>query len=186
MNKAATKKTDNSYIEAKIRLRMDNLPDSDLKVLDCYAGSGLIWNRIKQELPERDIKILSIDQKRQGGIHLQGDNRKFLESLDLTQFDVIDLDAYGVPYRQLKTIFSKQTRDVVVIFVTFIQSQWGRLPMRMLRDIGYSAAMIRRCPSLFDRHGWEKFKLWLAMNGIEQIKHYSRSQKHYLCFIIKK
>jgi hypothetical protein len=185
LNRPATK-TDNSFLETKIRLRIDNLPDDDVHVLDCFSGSGRIWKRIKAELPDRDIQVLSIEKKRQGGIYLQGDNVKFLSSIDLGQFNVIDLDAWGVPYRQLKTIFARQTRPGVVVFVTFCQSIFGRLPFGLLRDIGYSAAMIRKCPTLFNRNGFSKFRLWLAMQGIEQIKSYNRGQKHYLCFQIKK
>lgn len=180
-------KTDNSFFETKVKLRIDNLPaDGDIVVLDCFSGSGKIWNRIKQELQNRNISVLGIDQKNQSGIYLRGDNRKFLESLDLSRFDVIDCDSYGVPYKQLKTLFRKQTRSDVIIFVTFIQSIFGRLPCRMLSDIGYSPAMIRKCPSLFNRHGFAKFKLWLSLRGVEQIKHYSTGQKHYLCFETKK
>jgi len=185
MNKGQTK-TDNSFLGTKVKLRIDNLPDSDIAALDCFSGTGKIWDKIKKELPNRNIQVLRIDKKNQTGIFLRGDNRKFLESIDLNRFDVIDCDSYGVPYEQLKAIFKKQTRPGTVIFVTFIQSIFGRLPVRMLRDIGYSAAMIRKCPSLFNRHGFDKFKLWLALQGVEQIKHYSTSNKHYLCFTTKK
>ncbi len=187
MSKPATKKTDNSFLETKIRLRLDNLPSGDaITVLDCYAGTGRIWQKIKAELPERNIQVLSIEQKKQGGVYLRGDNVKYLSSIDLAKFNVIDCDSYGVPYRQLKTIFAKAMHPATIVFVTFIQSIFGRLPVGLLRDIGYSQTMIRKCPSLFNRQGFEKFKLWLAMQGVEQIRHYSAGQKHYLSFEIKK
>lgn len=184
MNKAAIK-TDNSFLTTKVKLRIDNLPPGDLRVLDCYAGTGRIWNRIKKELPDRNIQILGIDLKKQGGIHLQGDNRKFIKSLDLTQFDIIDCDSYGVPFSLLKIIFSKPTRPGTVVFVTFIQSIFGRLPIGMLRDLGYTSKMIHKAPTLFNRSGFSKLKLWLANQGIGQIRHFSTTNKHYLAFNLK-
>lgn len=178
-------KTDNSFLETKVRLRLENLPDGEISVLDCYRGSGIIWKTIRQRQPERNIIVMGIDRKSQAGIYLRGDNLKFLKSMDVRKFDVVDLDAYGIPYEQLKTLFSKQTRPGVVVFMTFIQSIFGRLPCRMLRDLGYSYSMVRKCPTLFNRNGFEKLKLWLAMNGVRQIKHFSTNRKHYLCFKIK-
>ena len=179
-------KTDNSYLGIKVKLRMDNLPAGDVRVLDCYHGEGRIWRTIKKRLPERSIEVLGIDTRSIGGSHLQGDNMKFLPSMDLRQFNVIDLDAYGVPYKQLQTIFSKRTQKNTTIFVTFSQSMFGKLPDRMLIGLGYNRAMINKCQSLFCKNGFKKLKQYLANNGIEQIRGYSNSRKNYLCFLLKK
>jgi len=178
-------RTDNTFLETKIRLRLDNLPAGDCRVLDCYAGTGLIWRTIKKR-SKKKINVLGIEIENRDGIYLQGDNRKFLSSMDLSAFNVIDLDAYGVPYDQLRIIFSKKPRPEAVIFVTFIQIMYGGLPHGMLRDIGYKTSMINKCPALFYKNGFEKFKQYLAFNGIGQIRHYSHQKKHYLCFKIKK
>ena len=177
--------TDNSFLETKIKLRIDNLPAGDCNVLDCYTGTGLIWKTIR-ERTKRRINVLGMDLKKLNGIYLQGDNLKFLASMDINKFNIIDLDAYGVPYRQLEIIFSKRTQKRTVIFVTFIQSMFGKLPDKMLIDLGYSISMINKCPSLFCKNGFEKFKQFLANNGIEQIRSYSYHKKHYLCFLLKK
>jgi len=177
--------TDSSYLETKIKLRLENLPAGTCDVLDCYAGTGQIWNIIKQRTKKK-INVLGIELKETQGIYLHGDNRKFLSSIDLTRFNVIDLDAYGVPYHQLKIIFARNLQPGTTIFVTFIQILYGGLPHGMLSDIGYSLSMIKKCPALFYKNGFEKFKRFLAINGIGQIKHYSYQKKHYLCFTIKK
>jgi hypothetical protein len=127
-----------------------------------------------------------MDRKKLAGIYLQGDNLKFLASMDISKFNVIDLDAYGVPYLQLKIIFSRKLQKETVVFVTFIQSVFGRLPNDMLEELGYSPTMIRKCPAIFFKNGFEKFKQFLACHGIEQIRYYSHDQKNYLCFSIKK
>lgn len=179
--------TDNSFLVTKVKLRLDNLPAGDCvcNVLDCYAGTGLIWRTIK-ERTKRRINVLGMDLKKLQGIYLHGDNLKFLASMDISKFNIIDLDAYGVPYDQLKIIFSRKLQAETIIFVTFIQSIYGGLPRGMLEALGYSPLMIKKCPSIFYRNGFEKFKQYLAISGIGQIKHYSHEKKHYLCFTIKK
>ena len=177
--------TDNSFLETKVKLRIDNLPAGECNVLDCYAGTGLIWRTIKEKT-KRQINVLGMDLKEYQGIYLQGDNLKFLASMDISRFNIIDLDAYGVPYEQLKIIFSRKIQTETNVFVTFIQSVFGRLPYGMLQELGYSKSMIQKCPAIFFRNGFEKFKQYLAIRGIGQIKHYSHGEKHYLCFSIKK
>ena len=177
--------TDNSHFEVKVKLRQDNLPAGTCRVLDCYGGMGRIWTTIKKRNPKRKIEVLRIDKKKdRGGCYLVGDNRKFLAALDPGQFDVIDLDAYGIPYKPIVWLFERSHGHPQTIFATFIQSLFGALPAGFLGDLGYSRAMVKKCPSLFYRDGFEKLKQFLAVNGVERIKHYSdhSNRKHYLCF----
>ena len=181
--------TDNSYFDVKVKLRVDNLPRGKCQVLDCFAGDGNIWEEIKHKNPQRHIEVLRIDAKKsKAGVYLKGDNRKFLPTLDLNQFNVIDLDAYGVPYHQLKLLFSTQLTKPIVVFVTFIQSMYGQLPTIFLGELGFSKTMVKKCPSLFNQNGFEKLKQYLALNGIRKIKHYNdhTNRKHYLCFTLGK
>ena len=119
--------TDNSFLETKVKLRIDNLPAGECNVLDCYAGTGLIWRTIKEKT-QRQINVLGMDLKKLQGIYLQGDNLKFLATMDISRFNVIDLDAYRVPYHQLKIIFSRKLHAETIDFVTFIQSVYCCLP----------------------------------------------------------
>jgi len=179
--------TDNSHFEVKIKLRVDNLPKGPCRVLDCFAGNSRIWNAIKKRHPEKHIDVLQIERKKdRHGVYLVGDNSKFLPSLSLDQFNVIDLDSYGVPYKQLSWLFTAVHGNPKTIFVTFIQSVYGKLPTGLLADLSYSASMVAKCPTLFNSKGFEKLKLYLALNGVEQIRHYRdyTGRKHYLCFIL--
>ncbi len=179
--------TDNSHFEVKVRLRTDNLPKGPCRVLDLYGGTGRIWETIKERNPKRNIRVLRIDKKPdRGGVYLLGDNSKFLQALDPGQFNVIDLDAYGVPYKLLKWLFERSHGRPTTIFTTFIQSLYGCLPAGFLADLGYNRAMVQKCPSLFYRNGFAKLKRYLAANGVTKIKHYSdaSNRKHYLCFIL--
>lgn len=176
-------KTDNSFFEVKVNLRLDNLPDKkSINVLDCFSGTGSIWEEIKRR-SKKNIKVLSIDKERKKAVMLHGDNVKYIKSLDLSKFDVIDLDAYGVPYRQLNEIFKKKAREKVV-FITFIQSFYGGLPYGMLEKIGIPRSFVRKIPSIFFRNGWEKFKNYLANSDVTMIKYINTGNKHYACFKI--
>lgn len=178
--------TDNSFLVDKVKLRINHLPDKNsLKVLDCYGGDGRIWRKIIKET-RKEIEILHIDQKdkRHKGLYLRGDNLKFLKTMDLTKFNIIDLDAYGQPIRQLESIFDFHKKRFLdcMVFVTFIQSGIGGLNRRMLTDIGYSKKMIEKIPTLFARDGIGKFKNWLALKGVKNIAIRSFDRKHYLAF----
>ena len=176
--------TDNSYLADKIALRLSMLPKAKaINVMDAFHGAGTIWKNIeKRYLGEIKITKLDRDQKDDCFV-LLGDNRKFLASLDLNKYQVIDLDAYGVPYDQLKIIFSRGYSGIV--FVTFIQSVVGRLPNEFLFDLGYSPAMVKKCPTLFCKHGYQKFLRWLGLHGIDRVTVRRHSRKVYLGFEIK-
>lgn len=99
---------------------------------------------------------------------------------------MIDLDAYGVPYEQLKVVFER-AKDVRV-FVTFTQTWQGGLPHQMMMELGYSEAMLKKSRTIFQREALEKFKLWLAKQGVERIKirkgGLKRNVYAYICFDI--
>ena len=181
MNNPQTKQTDNSHLQEKVKLRIDNLPDLDtIKVLDLFSGEGLIWDTIIKQT-QKDIKVLRIDQKKdKKGLYLIGDNLKY--RLNYNHFDVIDIDAYGVPHRQLERIF-QMVNTSTVLYITYIQTLYGRLPKKMLEEIGYTEKMIKKIPTLFYSHAQEKLFQWLAQKGIKSVKYYCNENKRktYLC-----
>jgi hypothetical protein len=182
-------KVDNSRLDWKVAMRCAMLPASDpVKVLDCFGGDGHIWSNVLRLHPERDIRVLRIEQKAgKRGTYLRGDNVKFLTSpeLDINRFDVIDLDAYGVPYEQLRAIFERGFRGVVHVTATLIAQ--GKPPYAMLEELGYPRSMIEKCPSLFGggRKALERICEYLALNGVRSIRiatAHEGSQKHYMSF----
>lgn len=173
--------TDNSFFADKVYLRLKHLPDKkEINVLECYAGTSKIWNEIKNR-SDKIINILKIEKEsNKPGIYLKGDNIKFLKNINLSQFDIIDLDAYGVPFIQLEEILKQKPK--AIIFVTFIQSQYGSLPIKMLQTYGYSKQMIDKIPTLFYKKGIDILKNYLAQNDIKKIFIRQNFNKHYLCF----
>ena len=178
-----TIKTDNSYLADKVGLRVNHLPKKKtITVLDCFAGSGRIWRAV-QRRTKKDIRVLAMGKKAIG-FQLPGDNLAWLKGMDLIKFDVIDLDAYGVPYEQLKIILDRGYKGTV--FVTGIQvfgfTGGGEMPRGLLREIGFTEPIYKKAPSVCNRRGWEYFCEWLAMKGVSQIHHRGHSRKHYFAF----
>jgi len=177
--------TDNSFFADKVALRAGHLPTKTdrISVLDCFGGGGLVWSAVSSSTG-RNINRISIEIKDDHGVgfHLPGNNMSFLPSMNIDKFDVIDLDAYGVPYDQLSVIFKRNYRGIV--FVTFIQSVVGSLPRLMLVENGFTKEMIKNIPTLFFRNGWEYFKNFLALHGVGEVWHRHHHRKHYLGFML--
>lgn len=180
---AETKKTDNHYTGDKVALRVIHSPWKEgetLRVLDAFGGKGIVWKAVERKTGLK-ISRAAIDQRSDiSTFHLHGENTKVMAGLDLNTFDVIDLDAYGVPVAQLQQIFSARFKGVV--FVTAIQTLQGGLPKRMLMDIGFPESVTKKCPTLPARHGWVLLKEWLALNGVKKVHHRSLNRKHYFTF----
>ena len=108
-----------------------------------------------------------------------------LFQVDCNRFDLIDLDAYGVPFEQLERIF-REARGEIGVHVTFIQSVFGMLPAGFLARLGYPPPMVRKCPALFTRNGQRKMLNYLALNGVREAKIYAteNQRKNYIFFRI--
>jgi len=178
--------TDNTYFYDKVAMRINHLPvKKNITVLDAYCGENKIWKTIEKQT-NKNIKIVPIDIKNKKGIYLKGDNIKYMMAMDLSRFDIIDLDAYGVPYHQLKLIFKTRATQKIkcTVFVTFNQTVFGQLPKNFLKDLGYTSKMVKKCPSLFNVNGLDKMIQYLALNGIKKIYLRSKNRINYFCFKI--
>lgn len=118
--------------------------------MTCSAGgTGALWREVERRTGRR-FEIVGIDTRDMGPQTLKGDNRKFLQSLDLSRFDVVDLDAYGFPSHQLATVTRRGFRGL--IFYTAIATAQGRIPNDVLAAYGITADMARTAPTLCSRH----------------------------------
>ena len=176
-------KTDNHYLADKVALRVSmikGLPDP-IRVLDCYGGHGVVWRAV-QRLTGRVINRTAIDMRTDlHAAHLHGDNLKVMAGLDLSQYDVIDLDAYGVPTEQLDMVLRSTFRGVV--FVTMIQTVVGEMPQRMCKEIGLPAKIFTECKTIAFRRGWEYFCAWMHKRGVDRIHLRARNRKRYFGFV---
>jgi len=182
----ATKKTDNHYLADKVALRIkhscwpaDNKP---LRVLDCFGGKGVVWAAVGKTAG-KDIERTAIDERIDlVQFHIHGDNARVICELNLTEYDVIDLDAYGIPAEQIDLVIKSGFRGVV--FVTAIQTMHGGLPHKLMDDLCFPAAIKELAPSLVARRGWDYLKEWLCSKGVKAIVHRSKGRKHYFCFTL--
>lgn len=173
-------KTDNSFFEEKVLLRMEAIRDVKTPViLECFAGKATLWREVEKRTG-RTFDIVRIEkQKRKCPLpHLQGDNLKFLVGMDISRFNVIDLDAYGIPAELIEVIHAKGYRGTLVI--TAIQSVMGRLPDIVLKAVGYSENMIKKAPILLSSSGLEKFLKYLYIKGIRKVSGYFLDRKFYI------
>jgi hypothetical protein len=182
-----SKKTNNDALltDAKISLRIKSLPkNGSIRVLEAFGGEGVLWAAVKRRCPNRDIKILSIDKNKYKRVQLTGDNLKYLGSLNLQEFNIIDLDAWGSPVRQLEVLFNRGYKGIV--HCTFIQSMYGALPKELLHANGYTDKMLAKISSIFLTNGLRKFYNYLSKRGgVKEVEIISHNRKNYLWFTLK-
>jgi hypothetical protein len=178
-------KTDNDHLSKKLALRMLavdailNRGENTVRVLDCFAGAGVLWRLMKRQYGQR-ISHVGIDKAWQSNARYLGDNRRYLRLLPLDEYNLIDLDAYGVPYEQMAIISRRHFNGTIV--GTFIQCAYGGLPFAMLNELGYPRRMVERVTKLFYRSGWRKWSAYLRLLGYDEVHVYHCANKHYfLC-----
>lgn len=178
------KETDNSYVSEKVHLRqqtIDLFDKNEINILDAFTGDQLLWSKVIDKNPNKKLSFLRIDKKTdKPGSYLQGDNVRFMKSIDLNKFDIIDLDAYGSPFNQLEVCFSKKYKGI--IHCTFIQVGFGNLNKNMLINIGFNSLMIGKCQTLFAKKGIDLFLQYLYENGVKEVTGYFFGRKNYLWF----
>lgn len=165
--------TENSHLSTKVRVRsaaLARIGKQKVNVLDAFAGEGIVWNRMKREHPELDITVLGIEKRKYlNPATIMGDNRKVMRGLDLTQFDLIDLDAFGCPWEQL-TICAEQA-PLVPVVATHIIVTLGPVPKPLLKAAGIPEewADRRKVPhALFNRWRWDWWENYCAQLGYRE------------------
>lgn len=159
---------DSVGFSVKVKQRMDNIPDKDtLKILDAFAGEGLIWNEIKKT---RHCEVTTLEKRKDiNPNNIICNNMYWMLRNDLSKFDVIDLDAYSCPYEQLKIVFNQKFKGVV--FFTFIQTGLGTLKRDLLLDLYGSTDMVNKMRTMFIKNGFDIFCKWLYKKGVDKINY---------------
>lgn len=151
-------KRDNTHTPEKLYLRnrlVQLLGKSHLTVLDAYSGTGLLWQQVVDANPDVEFDITSVEKKRNERTDvIVGDNLKVMPGLDLSSFDLIDLDAYGWPYAQLA--LCAEHAPGVPVTVTCIHSTVGQIPRKVLAAQGIPDDWPTKSPSLFTRLGTQR------------------------------
>jgi hypothetical protein len=183
-------KTNNSRKAEKTNIRKEviwNINKKNIFVLDAFAGKSILWGIIKL-VNNKKITVLGID-KNESDADIYGDNIKVLPCLNLEKFDIIDLDAWGCPYDQIRLIFENKTlaKGTYVIY-TYIITGMGGANRRLLKEIGITDKMTKKAPLLCAKKQNLAFDQFLHKNGIKHVTeievHDGTSKKRYGYFKI--
>lgn len=172
---------DSKGFSYKVSLRLDSIADgTKFSVLDTFHGHGMVWGEVAKNFPGR-LNVTGIDTRSdKTEVFMKGDNEKYLLGMDVNTFDIIDVDAYGSPFKILEILFKQNYTGIV--HATFIQSLMGGLNHDLLIKLGYTVEMIKKCPTLFSKNGFDKFCEYLALNGVDQVNYLDIGRKFYFWF----
>lgn len=177
--------TDNSRKLEKIKLRqlaLSMIDKQEINVLELFAGKGVLWNEIESKSSKTIRRTMIEKEKGKNLFAINADNLKILPRLDLNQFDIIDVDAYGIPFKQLEIIFRKRYKGIVI--VTSISSELGNLPTELLQSYGFTEQMINEARILCSQSYESILFNWLAKKGVKNIEGYFFKKKFYFLFEI--
>ncbi|MCL2168641.1 MAG: hypothetical protein FWB74_01285 [Defluviitaleaceae bacterium] len=176
-------KTDNKSVANKVFLRKKATEHLDkLYVLDLFAGNNVLWSGIDK------ARYYGVELMAGKGKNLNADARQAVASLDLSGFNVIDCDCYGIPYEVCKKILENNSAKsgTVVIFTAITNALSGLTKMCM--DDQNIGQMYKTAPTTFNQNGVEYFYDMLGNLGITKIKYYEANDsyiKHYGYFVIE-
>ena len=175
-------KTDNSKLEEKLIIRrevINKIDKPEIKVIELYAGKSVMWSILRDEYKGRvKIDLLSIEKERgKNPRALQGDNLKFIDGIDLNRFDIVDVDAYGIPSKQLMAIHRQHYKGWII--VTAIQSMFGALPKEVLLANGINREMMKKVSAVFVTKGLDYIKNFMYSLGSRYIRGFFEERKYY-------
>jgi hypothetical protein len=176
-------KNDNDNLTSKINLRLEVLKlVENPNILDCFHGNGILWKLIENKLNKK-LTITGIEKiKDKGDSDFYGDCMKFLPNLDLSVYNIIDLDSYGVKSLEiLDILINKKYKGYIIL--TVIVSGYGSVGKFILTKIGYTPNDLKKANILISRDFENNVKKYLYSLDINEIKGYFYNRKNY--FYIK-
>lgn len=184
MNPHSTK-TDNFRIEDKIFLRKQGTKHlQSLFVLDLFAGENRLWKDFKKQ------RYYGVELVKGKGKNLNANNLKVIPSLDLSKFNVIDVDSYGIPFQQITSLYKNPTlQNGTVIFFTCISNQMSSLSRECLKMFGIQK-MYQKVKVVFNKNAFDYFYGMLYNLGVRKVYKYvvdtGSFRKEYGYFIVDK
>lgn len=112
-------KTDNRSLADKQYLRKRLIREAQLeplRVLDLFSGEGHIWSGLKKQLHVESYTPIDKEHRQDGQIRMKITPRIIL-ALDLSRYNVIDVDTYGDPWT-IWTELLPLIRQKTAIFLT--------------------------------------------------------------------
>ena len=126
------RKTDNRSIADKLIIRQTVIEEADvgsLRVLDLFAGEGNLWGRLREKFHVETYTPVDMAARQAGQIRFKITPR-LIAALDLSRFNVIDIDTYGDPFALWhEVLFRIKTRTVVFLTRGRVTYGAGRMPI---------------------------------------------------------
>lgn len=172
--KAHSIKTDNANVSHKVQLRKEATENLEtIRVLDLFAGNNVLWSYFDCE------KYYGVEVVKCKGKNLNADNIRVIESLDLSRFNVIDCDSYGIPLKQIEEIYKNPTlQDGTIIIYTAIGNSLSALSKVVLKSFGISS-MYKKCKVLFNSKAHDFFYGYLYELGVRKVREYQEESPHF-------
>ena len=113
---------DHRTLRAKIAVRvwlLKRLQMTDVQVLDACSGAGYIWTEMEQYVNVRRWVRSDIKPRTDGapGTVLKMSADQAVSSMDLNDFNVIDIDPYGEPWEAYRVILQR-FQHLTAVFLT--------------------------------------------------------------------
>jgi len=174
-------KTDNANVADKVFLRQRATEHLDeLRVLDLYAGENMLWGNFDC------ARYYGVEIIKGKGRNLHADCVRMASSLDLSGFNVIDCDSYGVPFDVMVNLLDNPTlRAGTVIVFTAISNKMSGISKRCREMFGMDKMTGAR--TLVNGMALELFYALLAKRGVNDVYYYSIKSsyvKNYGYFVI--
>jgi len=149
-------------VKAALRIAAIQELGTETRVLDAFAGKGDLWRCVEGQVGP--LSVMHVDKAQGGASTLHADNRRVLRSLDLSRFDLVDLDAYSMPTDQVEILARRRYQGPIVW--TCISVAMGGMPRSLLRTEGIPDEWRQLCPTLFS-HGdlLTRWTEYLALHG---------------------
>lgn len=128
------KKTDNHSLKQKVELRREicNAIAEPLKVLDLFAGEGLIWSAMREFHSIEAYTPVDRNPRISGTIKMTVDARTVC-AFDPSEFNVIDIDCYGDPFEIWSEIADRITTRTAVFLTHGYVSRSSTMISKFLR-----------------------------------------------------
>ncbi len=177
-----TIKTLNSFFKSKVELRLHALSTINkdaIYVLDCFHGEGRLWKEIQRQSEKKIILLgLEIDKAKKSPFNVvYGDNKKILPSLDLSKYDIIDIDSFGDAYSYIKSIYSYVNAGVIIIY-THITVNMGSMNKDIINDV-IGMEIYKKCKTIFRSRFIPIFEAGLYKLGVRQVIQMQKNNKIY-------
>jgi len=172
--KARLTKTDNDDVNSKVNLRkVATAGMEEIKVLDLFAGENTLWQHFDKK------KYYGIELTKGKGNNLNGNNLKAIPGLDLSEFNVIDCDSYGIPIKQIEAIHKNATlRPGTIVIYTAIGGPVSGINKESLRQFNMEA-IYKKCKFLLNKESINLFHGYLYTKGIRTVVEYRKRRGVY-------